>query len=304
MPTPQEKAQLLLKIKKNPDMALLEAILGIDEKIKASIAQGIANMETQASRENTTMFNEAVNRAVENIIGKSKGDKGDPGKQGDPGRPGHTPVVGKDFFTKKDIDMMVDAVLDAVPEPKKGDKGDPGEVGSTPMAGVDFPTHKEIEVMVGKRFAEFFGAKEEMSVKEMSKFVESAMREMFSPATVARGLEKLKGEKKLSYTALKDRPNIPGTPIGTKKTNKQRGGGGGSGGSSVAAYDLSDELDGSTKSFTVPSNTNFLMLVSTQAPQVYRLTTDFTGSGTTTLTLTAEVDAPTKGQTLILLYVE
>ncbi len=78
----------------------------------------------------------------------------------------------------------------------------------------------------------------------------------------------------------------------------------GAGGSEIKSTDLSSQLDGSTKDFTVPANKRFNSLMGTQFPIVYRPTTDFTGSGTTTLTLTSEVSAPEEGQTLILTYAE
>lgn len=81
------------------------------------------------------------------------------------------------------------------------------------------------------------------------------------------------------------------------------GGGGSSGGSITYSFDLSSQCDGVNKIFTVPSNTNFVLLTGTDAPIIYKLNTDYTGSGTTTLTLTAAVFAPSSGATLILTYI-
>lgn len=84
----------------------------------------------------------------------------------------------------------------------------------------------------------------------------------------------------------------------------QPGSGGGTG-SAVFIYDLSDQLDGATKSFTIPANTAISLVTGSSAPFVFRPTVDYTGSGTTTITFTASVDAPSAlaaGQTLLVQY--
>lgn len=81
------------------------------------------------------------------------------------------------------------------------------------------------------------------------------------------------------------------------------GGGGSSGGSITYSYDLSSQCDGVNKVFTVPANTNFVQLSGTDSPIIYKPITDYTGTGTTTLTLDAGINAPSSGATLILLYV-
>ena len=43
-----------------------------------------------------------------------KGDKGDPGEKGDTGAAGHTPVLGVDYFTEKDKNELVNAILAAL----------------------------------------------------------------------------------------------------------------------------------------------------------------------------------------------
>lgn len=80
--------------------------------------------------------------------------------------------------------------------------------------------------------------------------------------------------------------------------------GGGSSTSSITySVDLSAQCNGSNKVFTVPTNTSFILLTGTDAPLTYRPVIDYTGSGTTTLTLDVGVNAPSSGATLILTYV-
>ncbi len=69
-------------------------------------------------------------------------------------------------------------------------------------------------------------------------------------------------------------------------------------------FDLTGSCDGVTKTFTIPSNKRIIGVLGTQFPVVYRPEIDYTGSGTTTLTLTSEVGAPESGQTLIVQYAE
>ena len=87
------------------------------------------------------------------------------------------------------------------------------------------------------------------------------------------------------------------------KGSKQKKHGGGSS-KNTLYYDLTSQCNGVTKTFTVPVNTRILSVHGTQFPQNYRPDIDWTGSGTTTLTLTSEVGAPETGQTLFILYVE
>ena len=85
------------------------------------------------------------------------------------------------------------------------------------------------------------------------------------------------------------------------------GGHGGSGGTStpIKQYSLSNQLNGVTKSFTIPANTSITAVLSSSVPFVFDPTTDYTGSGTTTITFGAGIDASSMlagGQTLIVQY--
>lgn len=75
-------------------------------------------------------------------------------------------------------------------------------------------------------------------------------------------------------------------------------------GSSIASVDLSSQCTGSNRVFTVPANSGFLSLMGSDAPIIYQLNVDYTGSGTTTLTLDSGVNPPSLGATLELIYSE
>jgi hypothetical protein len=117
-------------------------------------------------------------------------------------------------------------------------------------------------------------------------------------AAIARAIEALPMAEKLDYE--KGLKNKPGIPVEGPRHTLHRGGGG----KEVFNYDLSSLCDGNTKIFTVPANTRILSVAGTDAPSgTYRPLTDWTGSGSTTLTLTAQVAAPGLGATLYILYV-
>lgn len=76
----------------------------------------------------------------------------------------------------------------------------------------------------------------------------------------------------------------------------------------IKLYDLSDKLDGVTKTFSLPSFWRVLTVQSTSTPNVFRPTTDYTTDGSAmTITFTSAIDAPSTlagGQTLTVLYAE
>lgn len=88
---------------------------------------------------------------------------------------------------------------------------------------------------------------------------------------------------------------------------KRTGGAMRGGGDTVRFSDLSASLDGSTTSFTIPTNRRIIQVIGSAAPFVFRPTVDFTGSGTTTLAFTSEINAAislAQGQSLIITYTQ
>lgn len=71
----------------------------------------------------------------------------------------------------------------------------------------------------------------------------------------------------------------------------------------IQYYDLTDQCDGSKKSFNIPGNYKVLEVKSTQFPVVYRPLIDWNVLGTT-LTLGSGVGAPQSGQTFYIIYIE
>ena len=75
-------------------------------------------------------------------------------------------------------------------------------------------------------------------------------------------------------------------------------------GSYVYAQDISDQLNGVLKTFTLVSNAKVILAFGSSAPGVFRPTTDYTTTGST-ITFTSEIAAASTlatGQTVIILY--
>lgn len=121
-------------------------------------------------------------------------------------------------------------------------------------------------------------------------------------------LEILEGDERLSIDAIR------GLPEELEKIRKQRsntvyvGGGSASGGRIVKSYDLSDSLNGSLKTFSLPAFWRIISVHTSSSPNALRLTTDYTVDGAAmTITFTSQIDAATTlaaGQTLIVVYAE
>ena len=80
---------------------------------------------------------------------------------------------------------------------------------------------------------------------------------------------------------------------------------GGHGGSRVFYYDLSAQLDGASKTFTIASHSKIVQVTSSSAPFVFRPSIDFTDTATT-ITFDASIDAPSmlaQGQSIIILLI-
>lgn len=114
---------------------------------------------------------------------------------------------------------------------------------------------------------------------------------------IARGLEKLKGNKRLSAKAIKGLP----IPITFAYTTTGAGVG-----TSVSVVDISSQCNGVLTSFLMPAYSSILMVIMTGwSPNgILRPTVDFTTPDNTHIDLvTSQVSAPATGTTLIVLYV-
>lgn len=230
---------------------------------------------------------------IANFMAAIKGDKGDQGIQGEKGERGDTGPQGEKGNTGADS---------TIPG-SKGDQGPQGTPGRDGRDGGDGLDGKD--GIAGKDGRDGADGKDG------------------SPDEADAIVKKI--SKRISYNDLKDAPQFPrlaGTgylrEISDVDTTglvdgqtlkwsvaKQKWIMGTASGAVPLSYNISSQLNGSTKSFTIPANTAVTHILGSSAPFIFASTTDFTGSGTTTITFTSNVDAPSAlaaGQTLLVIY--
>lgn len=163
-------------------------------------------------------------------------------------------------------------------------------------------TKEETQRLIGEAMSSLFNSEKKGGLSEAGakKLVEDMIKAL-PIDQIVRSIEALPQKQKLDYhKGLKNQPSdttaAPAQRVLHRGTSSQ--------GSQTYYYDLSDLCDGVTKVFTIPTNTRVLDVGCTDAPNGrYRPGVDWTGTGTVTLTLSADVAAPTTGATLYILYV-
>lgn len=201
------------------------------------------------------------------------------------------------------LDTSVSTIVDNLKQ-AKGDKGDPGAPGYTPKKGVDYfdgkegapgiPGHPGKDGRTPIKGVDYFDGKKGTPGKDGS------------PDTGAEIVVKvndlpIKPELQIDAKHIKNWPK--------EATWKKGGGRLGRGTSNpLQITDISSQLDGSNKTFTLPANKGVKLVISSSAP-FWFIPTDYTVSGTdnTTLTFGSGVDASimlNTGQQLGVLYIE
>ncbi len=319
----KEKAGIYLRIKQNPTIGLFQAF-------EALRAEMLDMMEAKLGAIKGEIGQESLLKGISQL----KGEKGNPG---DPGKPGRTPQKGTDYFTSEEIEDITKKVLKMGLERIKGDPGDPGKTpkkgtdyftsteisemihkvlsmievpkpknGKSPIAGIDYPTHNQVIEVIKDEVVKMKQDHKKPQEMDMGVIVQKMMDEMMTNKhmeMVARALESLSYEKKLDYNyALK---NTPGIKLYDEKRGAKRLARGT--GSAVKVYDISSQLNGVLKTFTIPTNIRVLAVHFSSFPfSSSRPTTDYT-STSTSITFTSEIDAATTlaaGQSALIEYVE
>lgn len=199
----------------------------------------------------------------------------------------------RDLDFEKLVREVVPLVLAQVPTPKDGINGKDG------LPGKNANEERIIQIVMSQ-FPKV-PTKEEI-IASLPK-VENGKDAVVDEDKIVEDLiTRLKKKKEIDISQIR---NADQFMFGGKKYKFEEllhGGGGSS--TSVITYsiDLSAQADGANKIFTVPANTAFILLTGTDAPFIYRPVIDYTGTGTTTLTIDALVNAPSSGSTLILTY--
>lgn len=173
----------------------------------------------------------------------------------------------------------------------------------------------DIEKKVSQTLEDFHGeinsafSEYEFSISEMREEL-SNIPEKDSPEQIVEKLESLIPESNEEEDKRLDARAIKGLKKLIKKVVSGMGGNSGGGGSErrgVQYYDLSSQLDGVTKTFSLPAFLKVLDVKLSSVP-VMRQTTDYTQDGTLMkITFTSEINAATdlsSGQSCIVLYSE
>lgn len=232
-----------------------------------------------------------------------------------------TPKRGIDFFTEDDQLSIVNDVLfqmggihkgaQGVPGPRgrPGLNGKPGKPAPKLKPGIDYFTPSQTKALVEASVKNMFEMKKQLDKDtppvitrdEVNRLIGMMMEKIDfkrHAVKIARALETLRGKDQLDFSALKNVPSFEKSEASLKGRRMVRGAG-----ESTLYYDLSALCDGVTKTFTIPSNKRVLGVWGSDFPLSYRPSVDWTGSGTTTLTLTADTPAPSQGANLFILYV-
>lgn len=299
MSTNQEKIREMRLMKTNPALGQFFALQELKKEAIKTIEQELdALKKTLFSEIDKKIIQETKKlSSVDDIFTKITQIKGDIGEKGDDG---YTPIKGVDFFTEQEIQQFANQIQNRIKIPKDGIDG------ITPQAGVDYPTNKQVRDEIIKHIPRMPKPENgKTPIKGIDYFTEQDIKEILAKLHVPEvtGEQIVKKVNALEITPEKqiDAVHIKNLPEFVRKAAKRalhRGG------AAVLWHDLSSELDGVTKTFTIPvNNNNSVMVFSTQFPIIFRRTIDFTISGRT-LTLTDQVDAPATGQTLNILFTE
>lgn len=290
------------RFERDPQAETFRMLWEMQESIPGLIDQAIAKIKADAkneiSEEGLEALKEALNKKAPELVVEAVKDMVGTLKRAQDGK---TPVRGVDYFTPGESRAFVQAIIKSINLPKDGIDGRDGEDGKTPVAGEDYPTKEQCEEMLSGMIRDAIAGitPEKGPGKEEIEAMIKALLPTLNFADVARGLEALEGAVRLDYSALKNRP-------GVKMYDEEKGSRlirGGRGGTEAIYYDLSDSLDGVTKTFTIPANRRVLGVWGSQAAAgSYVPVTDWTRTSTS-ITLTSAVSAPEAGQTLWLIYV-
>lgn len=236
-------------------------------------------------------------------------------KVGPKGDDGITPIKGQDYFTEEEIEEIVETVYSkiVIPEVKDGNDG-------------KTPTEDELIALI-KPLIPPQQTLQSLSKDDVSKIVKSLIPKVDYDLIAEKAASKVKpiivekeeededlaeeflallNEGKIALTTkhisgLEEQFRILANQIGRK------GGGGGGGGSTVKVYDISSQLNGILKTFTIPRNSRILAIHSYSHPySAFVPNTDFT-STVTSITFGDSIDAATQlatGQVILIEYVE
>ena len=205
-PAIQKKIERFYKLKDNPSLALFEFIQEIEKELRENFQKEVEEFKSKMEKEVEALIEKKAEQKIQERIfagiSQLKGDKGDPGE------PAYTPVKGKDYFTKEEMDNFVKIIYSLIPIPKDGKDG------MTPVAGVDYPIKKQIEREIRQLVSaiEIPEPKDGRTpVKGIDYFTNKDIKEVLSKIdigakTIRNKLESLKGNERINALAIKNLP--------------------------------------------------------------------------------------------------
>lgn len=195
--------------------------------------------------------------------------------------------------------------------------------GDTPIAGIDFPMPKdgddyiltdedktEIASKIEVPIVEKVIIEKTETIKEqpiITNQVTNEIKEVAKtdePQIIADKLNTL--EEKVDRKVIKGlEKELLTIKKNIRESKQQKGGGSGGGGYPVKSYDISDQLNGVLKTFTIPTN-KYVIDVKITHPAPLRPTIDYIYTPTS-ITFTSQIDESTylsAGQSVIIIYAE
>lgn len=213
----------------------------------------------------------------------------------------NTEVVKNFLSTQKPVGSgeftgIIKTVLVKGDKGEKGDRGEQGERGEQGPTGVagETPNIDKVANLVQSR----------INLEKIAKETATLVKKD-SPDEMVEKINKSK--KKISWKQLKDVPEFA-EPDTMNQVGYVGGGGMGDPNLLFNIDNISSQLDGATKTFTIKPNRIVWDIRSSSAPWVFVPTTDYVISGGSreTLTFTSEIDAANSlraGQTIIVLSI-
>ena len=240
---------------------------------------------------------DAINRIQDKLdeIDLVKGDKGD------------TPQRGIDYWTESEVNQVIKEITRLIQSslriPQDGKNADENRIIkkvleriAKPKDGRDADEDKIIEEIINR-------------IPIPKDGINGADGSPDTPEIIKQKLESLDEEEKLKISAIKDLDDKLKDLEKKIKTGGQiiySGGGGGGGlGGHVQYYDLSSQLNGNLRIFSMPAFARILNVQLSSFPNILRPLIDWTSdSSASTLTLTSEISdiSISTGQTLVVLF--
>jgi len=248
----------------------LSVIIGLMKKVKTSSEEKGSEIETKLE-ELRSEISDALN-----TIELKKGDKGEKGDKGDKGDPGEAGRDGRDGRDGKDG--------------AKGDQGEPGK-------------DADEEKIVSQ--ASEIAITEVLAVVPTIDDLKNDIPKLGEP--IRDALELLPEGEKLKIDAIEElRDELEKLKKAVKERQVTFVGGSSGGGKNVYLYSLSSQLNGVTKTFSIPAFWRIISVSSSSFPNAFEPDTDYTVDvAASTITFTSQINASSTlaaGQTLLVQY--